>query len=151
MLERLQLDGDVEEGTGLGAIARFLLWAPDETSLENLAAGLRAAVAGQWDWESGPPVPGIVPDPAVRDAVAAAHGAAGRSYVEPPMPLPFATDFGAITRRMPAALIGLGRPGGWAFHTPEGAAEFASEDGIRAGLDVGTVLALAADRLVAPE
>ncbi len=151
MLETLELDGDVEEGTGLGAVARFLLWASDETGLDELAAGLRAAVAGDWGWESGPPVPGIVPDPAVREAVAAAQRAAGRTYVEPTMPLPFATDFAAITRRLPSALIGLGRPGGWSFHTPEGAAEFASEDGVRAGLDVATVLALAADRLTAPK
>jgi metal-dependent amidase/aminoacylase/carboxypeptidase family protein len=148
MLETLQLDGDVEEGTGLGALARFLLWAPDEAGIEELATSLRAAVAAEW--ESGVPVPGITPDRAVRDVVAAAHRAAGRDYVEPPMALPFATDFGAITLRVPSALIGLGRPGGWSFHTPEGAAQFASEDGIQAGLDVATVLALAAERLTAP-
>lgn len=148
MLESIQLDGDVEEGTGLGAVARFLIWAPDESGLDELGAGLRGAVRA--DWESGRPVPGIVPHPAVRDAVAAAHRAAGRSYVEPPMPLPFATDFGSITQLVPSALIGLGRPGGWSFHTPEGAVEFASEDGVRAGVEVATVLALAADRLTAP-
>lgn len=148
MLETLELDGDVEEGTGLGALARFLLWAPEEGGLEELGAGLRAAVAA--DWERGEPVPGIVPDPAVGSAVAAAHRAAGRDYVEPTMPLPFATDFGAVTRRLPSALIGLGRPGGWAFHTPEGAAQFASEAGLQASLDLGTVLALATARLSAP-
>ena len=95
MLETLQLDGDVEEGTGVGFVARFLLWAPDESGLDALAHGLRAAVPA--DWETGVPVPGITPDAAVRDAVAAAHRAAGRQYVEPPMALPFATDFGDIT------------------------------------------------------
>ena len=148
MLETLQLDGDVEEGTGLGALARFLLWAPDESGIEELAAGLREAVPAEW--ESGLPVPGIAPDPAVRDAVAAAHRAAGRDYVEPPMALPFATDFGAVSLRVPSALIGLSRPGGWSFHTPEGAVQFASEHGVQAGLDVATVLALAAERLAAP-
>lgn len=148
MLETLQVDGDVEEGTGLGALARFLLWAPDEAGLDELGAGLRAAVAA--DWERGEPVPGIEPDPGVRSLVAAAHRAAGRDYVEPTMPLPFATDFGAITRRVPSALIGLGRPGGWAFHRPEGAAQFASDDGLRASIDLGTVLALATVRLTAP-
>lgn len=66
------------------------------------------------------------------------------------MPLPFATDFGDITRLVPAALVGIGRPEGWAFHTPEGAEQFASDDGVQAGLDVATVLALAAERLTAP-
>lgn len=102
------------------------------------------------DWTEGTIVPGITPDPAVRDAVVSAQRAAGRDYVDPPMALPFATDFGAITRRVPSALIGLGRPGGWSFHTPEGAAQFASADGVQAGMDVATVLALAADRLTQP-
>ena len=148
MLETLVLDGDVEEGTGLGAEARFLLWASDAGGIEELAAGLRSVVVA--DWTEGTIVPGITPDPAVRDAVVSAQRAAGRDYVDPPMALPFATDFGAISRRVPSALIGLGRPNGWAFHTPEGAAQFASADGVQAGMDVATVLALAADRLTQP-
>ncbi|MCY7418807.1 MAG: M20/M25/M40 family metallo-hydrolase [Chloroflexi bacterium] len=147
MLETLLLDGDVEEGTGLGAVARFLLWAPDETGLDELASGLRANIRAEW--ASGAPVPGITPDAAVRAEVADAHRAAGRQYVEPTMSLPFATDFGDITRCVPAALVGVGRPGGWAFHTPDGALQFASADGLQAGLDVATVLALAAERLTA--
>jgi metal-dependent amidase/aminoacylase/carboxypeptidase family protein len=148
MLESLDLDGDVEEGTGMVARARFLLWAPDEAGIEELATRLRAAVPAAW--ERGVPVPGIAPDPAVREAVRDGHRAAGREYVEPPMPLPFATDFGAVTRRVPGALVGLGRPGGWAFHLPEGASQFASEDGVAAALDVAEVLALTAQRLVEP-
>ncbi|MEJ7695102.1 MAG: M20/M25/M40 family metallo-hydrolase [Candidatus Limnocylindrales bacterium] len=105
MLESLGLDGDVEEGTGLGAVARFLLWSPDEAGIDELATGLRAAAHA--DWQTGVLVPGIVPDPAVRSVVADAHRAAGRSYVEPTMALPFATDFGNITQLVPSALIGL--------------------------------------------
>lgn len=146
MLESLDLDGDVEEGTGMVARARFLLWAPDEAGIEELATRLRAAVPAEW--ERGVPVPGIAPDPAVREAVRDGHRAAGREYVEPPMPLPFATDFGAVTRRVPGALVGLGRTGGWAFHLPEGASQFASEDGVAAAVDVAEVLALTAQRLV---
>lgn len=149
MLESLHLDGDVEEGTGVGTLASFLLWAPDESGIEELATGLRAAVPAA-EWEAGLPVPGIVPDAAVGAAVAASHRAAGRLYVDPPTALPFATDFGAITRQVPAALIGVGRPGGWSFHTPEGAAQFASADGLEAAMDIATVMALASERLVAP-
>lgn len=149
MLETLEFDGDVEEGTGLGAVARFLLWAPDAAGIGDLASGLRSAISAEW--ETGQPVPGIQPDPAVTAVVADAHRAAGRDYVEPPMPLPFATDFGSISLRVPSALIGLGRPGGWAFHTLEGAAQFASPDGVLAGLDLATVLALATERLTAPD
>ncbi|MBA3235873.1 MAG: M20/M25/M40 family metallo-hydrolase [Chloroflexi bacterium] len=149
MLETLELDGDVEEGTSLGAVARFLLWAPDAAGISDLASGLRAALPAEW--ETGQPVPGIRPDPAVGASVADAHRVAGRDFVEPPMPLPFATDFGSISLRVPAALIGLGHPGGWAFHTREGAAQFASPDGVLAGLDLATVLALATERLTAPD
>lgn len=148
MLETLSFDGDVEDRTGVGFWARFLLWAPTESTLEQLATWLRSTVTA--DWESGIPVPGIAPDDAVRAAVASAHRAAGRTSVEPPMPLPFATDFGDITRVVPAALVGIGRPEGWAFHTQEGYEQFASDAGLQAAIDTGTVLALAAERLTAP-
>lgn len=148
MLETLAFDGDVEDRTGVGWWARFLLWAPDEAGLDGLAGWLRERVPA--DWEAGDPVPGIAPDEEVRAVVAAAHRAAGRTYVEPPMPLPFAADFGVVTRTVPAALIGIGRPGGWAFHTTEGFQQFASDAGLEAAVDTGTVLALAAERLTAP-
>lgn len=148
MLETLHFDGDVEDRTGVGMIATFLLWAPTESALIQLATWLRSTVTA--DWEAGIPVPGIAPDDGVRAAVAAAHTAAGRTYVEPPMALPFAADFGDVTRVVPAALVGIGRPGGWAFHTPEGYEQFASEAGLNAAIDTGTVLALAAERLTAP-
>ncbi len=145
MLEHLDLDGDVEEGGGLVARARFLLWSPDERGLDELAERLRTTLVA--DWETGVVVPGIAPDQATRAAVADAIRAAGRTYVEPAAPLPFATDFGAVTRRVPSALVGIGRPGGWAFHTDQGAVEFASEDGVRLAAGMAEVLALAALRL----
>lgn len=148
MLETLAFDGDVEDRTGVGWWARFLLWAPDGPGIDQLADWLREQVRA--DWEAGETVPGIAPDAGVRAAVAAAHRAAGRAYVEPPMPLPFATDFGTVTRTVPSALLGVGRPGGWAFHTTEGYGQFASEAGLQAALDTATVLALATDRLTAP-
>jgi metal-dependent amidase/aminoacylase/carboxypeptidase family protein len=91
-----------------------------------------------------------VPDDGVTAAVAEAIRAAGREYVADPPALPFATDFGAVSRRVPSALIGIGRPGGWAFHTPLGEEQFASEDGVEMALAMAEVLALAASRLSAP-
>ena len=92
----------------------------------------------------------VRPDDGVPSAVAAAFRTLGRDFVESPPRLSFATDFGNISRRCPAALIGVGRPGGWAFHTNEGAAEFASQDGEDAALTIAQVLALAAVELCEP-
>lgn len=145
MLERLVLDGDVEEKTALGVECTFLLWGSSEEGVNDRAAGLRAALIGRW--EEGPLYQGVRPDNDLTDAVAAAFRALARSFVADPPPLPFATDFGNISRRTRAALIGVGREGGWAFHTDKGAKDFASEDGEQAGLTIARVLALAATRL----
>ena len=145
MLEHLTLDGDVEEGGGLVARARFLIWSTDEAGLTSLADQLRAALPAVWS--EGPAVPGIVADPFVTQTVFDALRAAGRTPDEEPGPLPFATDFGSVTHRVPGSLVGVGRPGGWAFHTPLGEQQFASDEGIAAATDVAEVLALATVRL----
>ena len=46
--------------------------------------------------------------------------------------------------------VGAGRPEGWAFHTDEGAAQFASTAGLDVAADMATVLALATVRLSEP-
>jgi metal-dependent amidase/aminoacylase/carboxypeptidase family protein len=146
MLEHVTFDGDVEEGTGLFLEATVLLFAVDEDELATLTAAVRDAVPSG-GWSEGKTVQGVTSDAGVTAAVAAAFRAAGRGFVTDPAPLPFATDFGNISRALPAALIGVGREGGWAFHTDEGAAQFASEDGFEAAITSAKVLALAARRL----
>jgi metal-dependent amidase/aminoacylase/carboxypeptidase family protein len=146
MLERLVLDGDVEEGTSLQVECTFLIWGSTEQALGERAAGLRASLVGAW--QEGALYEGVRPDPELTAAVADAFRAIGRDFVADPPPLPFATDFGNVSRRVPGALIGVGREGGWAFHTDEGAKQFASRDGEAAGLTIARVLALAAARLL---
>jgi hypothetical protein len=145
MLERLELDGDVEEGGGLVTRMTFLIWADDATGLDLLAARLQDGIVAEWT--TGATVPSIVPDAAVAAAVAEAVRASGRDFIEDPPALLFATDFGAVSRRVPSALIGVGRQDGWAFHTPLGERQFASEDGVTAALAMANVLALSARRL----
>jgi hypothetical protein len=82
--------------------------------------------------------------------VASAFHTIGHDFVEDPPRLPFATDFGNISRRCPGALIGVGREGGWAFHTDQGAEQFASADGDEAALTIAQVLALAGVELCRP-
>jgi metal-dependent amidase/aminoacylase/carboxypeptidase family protein len=150
MLERLELDGDVEEGTGLMVKATFLLFADEEDGVERGVDAVRPALPDA-RWELGRLVEAVRPDDRVTAAVAGAFSAVGRDFVSDPPRLPFATDFGNISRRCPAALIGVGREGGWAFHTDEGAAEFASEAGAEAAMTIAQVLALAAVDLAEPE
>jgi metal-dependent amidase/aminoacylase/carboxypeptidase family protein len=149
MVERLELDGDVEEGTGLVIQADILVFADSEAELEARTAAVKARVAGG-NWTAGRVVQGVRPDPQVTSAVASGFAAAGRSFVSNPPALPFATDFGNISRRVPAALIGIGRPEGWTFHTDEGAAQFHSEAGLDAAMTIARVLALSAARLTVP-
>jgi metal-dependent amidase/aminoacylase/carboxypeptidase family protein len=149
MIERLVLDGDVEEGTGLVLTGSLLFFAGDEAGIERTALAVRTALPGA-AWRAGRLIPGIRPDARVTAAVAAAFAAAGRGFEPDPPPLPFATDFGSISHRAPAALIGVGRPEGWAFHTDQGAAQFASTAGLDVAADMATVLALATVRLTEP-
>jgi metal-dependent amidase/aminoacylase/carboxypeptidase family protein len=149
MLERLELDGDVEEDTGLVLRATFLLFGDEEQGVERGLAIVQEALPGAI-WSLGGLVEAVRPDDRVTAAVASAFRTLGRDFVESPPRLPFATDFGNISRRCSAALIGVGRPGGWAFHTDEGAAEFASRDGDEAALTIAQVLALAAVELCEP-
>jgi len=149
MIERLVLDGDVEEGTGLVLTGTLLCLADDEAGIERIALAMRSALPDAV-WHAGRLVPGIRPDGAVTAAVADAFAAAGRAFEPNPPPLPFATDFGSISRRVPAALIGIGRPEGWAFHTDEGAAQFASPIGVDVAAEIATILALATTRLSEP-
>jgi metal-dependent amidase/aminoacylase/carboxypeptidase family protein len=149
MLERLELDGDVEEGTGLVLRATFIVFADAEDDIEQRLAALRAAVP-QARWELGRVVEAVRPNDHVTAAVAGAFDTLGRDFVSDPPRLPFATDFGNISRRCSAALIGVGRGGGWAFHTDEGAAQFASPDGEAAALTIAQVLALVAAELTEP-
>ena len=149
MIERLVLDGDVEEGTGLVLTGTLLFFADDEAGIEPTALAVRSALPGA-AWRAGHHVPGIRPDARVTAAVADAFAAAGRSFEPDPPPLPFATDFGSISHRVPAALIGVGRPEGWAFRTNQVAPSWPQTANVDVAVDIATVLALATVRLSEP-
>jgi metal-dependent amidase/aminoacylase/carboxypeptidase family protein len=148
IVEHVRLEGDVEEGGGLSASIHFLLRSDEEAGLDALAAPLRDALPDA-TWSSDPVVAGLRPDGDVTAAVKEAMLALGRDFVDDPGRLPFGTDFGNVSQRVPAALIGIGRPDGWAFHTDEGAEQFA-QDGEECALSIAQVLALASTRLLAP-
>lgn len=108
MVERVVLDGDVEEGTGLVVDATFLLLEETERELDESIDALRSRFPSGV-WTGGQKVSGVRPNDAVIAIVADAFRAAGHDFEPSPPPLPFATDFGNISHRVPAALIGVGR------------------------------------------
>ena len=61
--------------------------------------------------------------------------------------MPFSTDFGNVSRRVPAAMIGLTRAEGWAVHTDEGERQFLSPAGEELAVTMAEVIATAVDRL----
>ncbi|MBS1862266.1 MAG: hypothetical protein JSS68_11210 [Actinobacteria bacterium] len=146
MVESIELDGDVEEDTGLALRGSLLFFGDDEPAITANFDRIAAAVP-ELTWHPGPFVAGVRPDDQVAAAVADAFAAMGRDFEPEPGMLPFATDFGNITQRVPAALIGIGRPDGWSFHTDEGAEQFASTAGIEAAMQIATLLALATTRI----
>jgi metal-dependent amidase/aminoacylase/carboxypeptidase family protein len=145
IVEHILLEGDVEDRGGLSAVIHFLLRSDEEAELDGLSGRLHAALPDA-TWERDPLVCGLRADETVRDAIRDAVHSLGREFVEEPAQLPFGTDFGNVTQRVPGALIGIGRPGGWAFHTDEGAEQFAA-DGHEAALAIAQILALASARL----
>jgi metal-dependent amidase/aminoacylase/carboxypeptidase family protein len=149
IVEHVQLEGDVEEGGGLSVRIHFLLRSDEEAGLDELAAPLREALPDA-SWSSDPIVCGLRPNDEVTRAVKDAMLALGRHFVDDPARLPFGTDFGNVSQRVPSALIGIGRPGGWAFHTDEGAEQF-ERDGEECALSIAQVLALASVRLLQPQ
>lgn len=146
MIENVNLTGDVEEGTGLVLQADFLLFAESEEELARTSSAVHDKFLNGV-WTEGGITCGVRPNDEVTGAVAEAFAAAGRDFIWNSPPLPFATDFGNISQHLPAALIGVGRSGGWKFHTDAGAVEFAGPSGEEVSLGIARVLALSATRL----
>jgi metal-dependent amidase/aminoacylase/carboxypeptidase family protein len=149
MVEHVEMDGDVEGDTSMTMQADLLLFADTEAELEERCATARATVP-KGTWTTGITYRGVRANDAVTASIRDAFAAAGRGFEPSPPALPFATDFGNISHRVPAALIGVGRAEGWAFHTDEGREQFTSEAGFEAAIATARVLALSAVRLTEP-
>jgi len=149
MIETAILDGDVEEGVGLNLVVRFLVFAETEAGLDHVVAPAHGLLIDA-TWSTSSSIAAIRPDERVTSAVAGAFAAVGRTFVADPPSLPFATDFGNVTQRVPAALVGVGRPGGWGFHEDRGAEEFSGQLGKEIAASIAQVIGLAAMRLTQP-
>ena len=149
IIERVVFDGDVEEGSGAVLEATFLSYSETEEGLETQMEPVRRLL-GPATWTQAGIVPAVQPDAAVTGLVADAFAAAGRGFDIDPPALPFPTDFGHVTRRVPSALVGVGRAEGWGYHTPRGAVEFAGPEGKEIAEAIARVIGLSALRLGEP-
>ena len=156
VVEEVCLEGDVEHASGIRGRAVLLLFADDAAGLtarvQTLGGAVRDAATGMGTiaaWEAvGPVYEEILPNRVLTEVVARAFRATGREFIGDPQTLPFATDFGNLSRRVPGALVGIGRRGGWRFHTLEGHEEFASPEAEEVMIAMASVLALAAAELM---
>lgn len=151
MVKNLSVNGDVEEACRISADMQVLLFGLTEADMVGRVSELKNAIAEvsadtqiQIDLEQiGEPYMGVVPNHALTAVIQQAMSDMELDVLSDPEPLPFATDFGNISRHAPSALIGTGREGGWRFHNPEGAAEFRSDDGRKVMVVTAEVLARA--------
>jgi metal-dependent amidase/aminoacylase/carboxypeptidase family protein len=149
MIETAILDGDVEDEVVLNLTVRFLVWADTEEGLDLVVAPAHEALVGA-TWTTSSSIAAVRPDDSVTAIMADAFSAAGRTMVTDPPALPFATDFGNVSQRVPAALIGVGRPEGWTYHRDAGIDEFAGPEGKQIAESIASVIGLAALRLTLP-
>ena len=137
MVKDVSVNGDVEDACMISAQMQVLLFGLTDVDVAGRVAELRDAVAAvsadaQIEIELeriGEPYMGLVPNRTLTGVVEQAMSDMKLDVLSDPEPLPFATDFGNISRRAPGVLIGTGREGGWRFHNPEGDVEFRSSEG----------------------
>ncbi|WP_159501098.1 M20/M25/M40 family metallo-hydrolase [Microbacterium sp. 18062] len=142
--------GDVESlADGWRAVLRVFGGSADELDeREELAH----ALSGAHGWTVLGTAEGLRADGRV--AAAAEDALAGLGITADPVipPMPFSTDFGNVSRRIPSAMVGLARDGdGWDVHGPDGAEQFASPEGAALARRAAAVLAVTADILTRRE
>jgi metal-dependent amidase/aminoacylase/carboxypeptidase family protein len=151
MVKNLSVNGDVENDCRISAHMQILLFGLTDADVAQRVAELETAVATvsadaeiRIDLQRiGEPYMGVVPNQTLTRVVEQAMADMQLDVLTDPDPLPFATDFGNISRRAPSALIGTGRQGGWQFHNLEGDREFRSSDGQHVMIVTAEVLARA--------
>ena len=101
VIERIDSEGDVEEGCRTVTRYDSFVFVDDEPAREQTSARLHESVPGA-EWSAlGLLYAGIRRDTAMAAAASEAMRCAGRTVVDSPPPLPFATGFGNITQRVP--------------------------------------------------
>lgn len=144
--DRYRVDELTRSGRDTEVTLRVL--GDDAGEIRERARHARAALSPR-SWTPLGLTEGLTADDRVAAAAEQSLSALGISY-DPRTPrMPFSTDFGNVSRRVPSAMIGFARPGpeGWAVHMDQGEGQFLSGEGDTLALTMGRALAVAADRL----
>ncbi len=143
--DRYRIDA-VDEPVGDTRRVVLRVLGDDAAEIEERSASARELIAPQ-AWTPLGRTEGLTSDPGVVAGVESGLAALGIDYDPATPTMPFSTDFGNVARRIPAAMIGISRPEGWAVHVPEGEAQFHSAAGDELAVRIAEVLAVVADGL----
>jgi metal-dependent amidase/aminoacylase/carboxypeptidase family protein len=123
----------------------------DAEEIGTRAEDARAALSPR-SWTPLGRTEGLTADERVAAAAEQSLSALGIRFDPRTPQMPFSTDFGNVSRQVPAAMIGFSRPGpdGWAVHLDQGEQQFLSGEGETLALTMSAALAVAADRLTRP-
>jgi metal-dependent amidase/aminoacylase/carboxypeptidase family protein len=123
----------------------------DAEEIGTRAEDARAALSTR-SWTPLGRTEGLTADERVAAAAEQSLSALGIRFDPRTPQMPFSTDFGNVSRQVPAAMIGFSRPGpdGWAVHLDQGEQQFLSGEGETLALTMSAALAVAADRLTRP-
>jgi hypothetical protein len=138
-------------GTGPDTEATLRVLGDDAEEIRTRAQDARATLSPR-SWTPLARTEGLTADERVAAAAEQSLSALGIPF-DPNIPrMPFSTDFGNVSRQVPAAMIGFSRPGpdGWAVHLDQGEQQFLSGEGETLALTMSAALAVAADRLTRP-
>jgi metal-dependent amidase/aminoacylase/carboxypeptidase family protein len=140
MVESVETAGDVFLGASIVLRAYVVIRGPSAEVVRSTARQVREKFRGlRWRARGG--IHGIRPDPELVAVAERCLEAAGLPFDPNPPSIPYATDFGNISRQVPSAMIGVGHRH-WKFHSAAGARQFAGPDGERVAMDMARVLTL---------
>ncbi len=121
-IERVVTTGDAAVNAIVVVSCDLMVRAHSEAELQE-AIDRVMAEGGDIAWEQTSRYDGLQPNDGLIEHIEAVFRGLGMEYNPNPPLIPYATDFGRMTRTIPGALIGYGDCP-WAFHTPECSTEF---------------------------
>lgn len=146
----LRIDRETVDAAAGTRTAIVHLAADTAEEAESLVEAARQQLPHR-SWRALRRVESIDPDDHLAAVARAALTDLGLEPSDPLPRMPFSTDFGNVSRVVPAVMVGVAGPVDWAMHTDLGARQFTGPDGDGVAEVVAGVLASVAYRLLAAE